>query len=53
MNIQEEMAKKCFVEALKSWIRATNPPYIAELKCRQLENDTHVLSILSEINKHL
>lgn len=53
MNIQEEIAKKNFVEALKGLVRATNPPYIAEQKCQQLEDASHVATILTEIAKHL
>lgn len=51
MNIQEEAAKKAFIEALKNVIRAMNPPFIAEQKCKLLDDNAHVASILVEISK--
>ena len=51
MNIQEEATKKAFIEALKNVIRAMNPPFIAEQKCKSLDDKAHVASILVEISK--
>ena len=53
MNIQEEIAKKAFVDALKNVIRSTNPPMIAEQKCQLLDDQTQLATILTEISKIL
>lgn len=51
MNIYEEIEKKAFIECLKTIIRANFPSNIAEQKCKELENDAHVATIITELLK--